>query len=345
MSKTRESTTRRFGLLTGILLCLGAPSAQAQDSLMTPRVKRAVERGLDALTKAMHSDGTLAASLGDPEAHVGVTALAGLAFLAGGHTPDRGSRGAVVGRLLDATLRLCDSKSGLIVSGRSLAQPLYSHAFATLFLAQAWGSCERPGLGAALKRATRLILASQNESGGWRYTSGASDADLSVTACQLAALKSARRCGISVPAITIERARAYILSCRNPNGSFRYQRDWGQSSMQLTAAALVSLHQSGPVPEEITRQGLAHLDPYYRDKNPRRIFGYPFYGHYYALQAAWYGNQGQFPRWYRSARDQILDLQLPNGSFKGSAIGELYANSMALIVLQLPNHFLPILIR
>ena len=67
--------------------------------------------------------------------HVGVTALAGMAFLAGGHLPGRGEYGPVVDRAVDFILR-ATNQDGYITSGGTR---MYSHAFATLFLAQVCG--------------------------------------------------------------------------------------------------------------------------------------------------------------------------------------------------------------
>ena len=52
-----------------------------------------------------------------------------------------------------------------------------------------------------LHQAVKLILDSQNGEGGWRYTPGSRDADLSVTICQIMALRAARNAGIAVPQV------------------------------------------------------------------------------------------------------------------------------------------------
>ena len=48
-------------------------------------------------------------------------------------------------------------------------------------------------LRATLKRAVDLIVASQNSKGGWRYYPESTDADISVTICQIMALRGAQR--------------------------------------------------------------------------------------------------------------------------------------------------------
>ena len=74
----------------------------------------------------------------------------------------------------------------------------------------------------ALERAVHLIVDCQNEVGGWRYNPFDRATDLSVTVCQLQALRAARNIGIHVPPETIERANitaARDVTVRIPNTS------------------------------------------------------------------------------------------------------------------------------
>ncbi|MGA1608963.1 MAG: hypothetical protein ACO4CT_18395, partial [Planctomycetota bacterium] len=129
------------------------------------------------------------------EGHMGVTALAGMAFLAGGHIPDRGPHGATVRRTLDYVLAHV-TDSGLATDGGTR---MYSHAFATLFLAEVYGMGGSDPVRAGLERAVHLIVDCQNSQGGWRYNPFTQEADMSVTVCQLQALRAARNIGIRVP--------------------------------------------------------------------------------------------------------------------------------------------------
>ena len=62
------------------------------------------------------------------------------------------------------------------------------------------------------------IIECQNQHGGWRYNVFTRDSDLSVTVCQLQALRAARNIGIRVPKTTIDRAVAYVQACQVPSG-------------------------------------------------------------------------------------------------------------------------------
>ena len=84
---------------------------------------------------------------------------------------------------------------------------MYSHGFATLFLAECYGMSKRTELRDKLSLAVKLIVNSQNKEGGWRYYPKKEDADISVTVCQVMALRAAHNAGIHVPKETIDRAR------------------------------------------------------------------------------------------------------------------------------------------
>ncbi|MHC5052409.1 MAG: hypothetical protein ACYTGK_17590, partial [Planctomycetota bacterium] len=64
--------------------------------------------------------------------HLGVTALAGMAFLSGGHLPGQGPYGDVMDRALDFVLRSVQ-EDGQITAYKTR---MYSHAFSLLFLAE-----------------------------------------------------------------------------------------------------------------------------------------------------------------------------------------------------------------
>ena len=73
---------------------------------------------------------------------------------------------------------------------------MYGHGFATLFLAEVYGMTPRPDVRETLRKAVRLIVQTQNQEGGWRYHPVRNDAALSVTSCQIMALRAARTTGV-----------------------------------------------------------------------------------------------------------------------------------------------------
>ena len=113
--------------------------------------------------------------------------------------------------------------SGFIINRDAVSQgPMYGHGFATMFLAECYGMSRRAELRGKLAAAVKLIVDSQNDEGGWRYWPDSTDADVSVTICQVMALRAARNAGLSVPKTTIDRCIEYVKKCQNPDGGFTY---------------------------------------------------------------------------------------------------------------------------
>ena len=186
--------------------------------------------------------------------HIGVTALAGMAFLAGGHVPGRGKWGNQVSRALDNILSHVGD-DGYITSGGTFGTRMYSHAFAALFLAEVYGMTPRTDVRARLQRVMDFTVRCQNSQGGWRYLPFDMFSDISVTVCQIMALRAARNVGIRVPQENIDRAVSYVLKSAVTDpyegekyGGFVYiEHDPSQArtSFALTAAGLTTLYGCG----------------------------------------------------------------------------------------------------
>src|SRR5678816_742953 len=96
---------------------------------------------------------------------------------------------------------------------------MYSHGIATIALAELYGQTRSPAMRPKLEKLIRLIIASQNSEGGWRYRPVASDADISVSVLQVVALRAAKNGGLDVPQRTIAAAVKYVKDCQHaPSG-------------------------------------------------------------------------------------------------------------------------------
>ncbi len=349
----RGHGTRRWSINVRpliVLLLVAAviltPSAARQDALaqpqerwveITPEARRGIDRGLAWLAAAQEADGSYSGR--NYGKHVGITALACLAFMADGNLPGRGRYGENVARGLEFVLAHVQ-ETGLIAANTSHG-PMYGHGFATLFLGEVYGHPPDPRVREALVKAVRLIVASQNDEGGWRYQPVPVEADISVTICEIMALRSARNAGISVPKETIDRAIKYVKDCFNPaDGGFLYRINQGTSAFPRSAAGVASLYYAGVYEDDMIDRGLKYLMRYIDDQGRRRI-GHYFYGHYYAAQAMHLAGDEYWRKWYPMIRDELLDQQQADGSWTYNH-GEQYATAMALIVLQMPNDVLPI---
>lgn len=322
--------------------------AGSRDSrrLMTPATQSSIDAGLLWLAAHQAEDGSFG-TITRYRHNPGVAGLCGLALLASGSTPDRGPYGEAVSRTVTYVLS-CARPSGYIVEEdwSYYHGPMYGHGFATMFLAEVYGMSPRDEVRDVLKRAVELIVDSQNEQGGWRYTPDTKEADISVTVCQAMALRAARNAGISVPKETIDRLVGYIERSQNTDGGFRYRLlETPESKFPRSAAALVALYTSGVHEGPVIDRGLDYLMQYVPGGPGSRNQEYYAYGQYYAVQATWHAGGKCWDVWYPAARDELLQLQLSDGNWSDPWIGNEYATAMALIVLQLPNNLLPIFER
>ena len=301
---------------------------------ITADTRRAVERGLTYLAAHQADDG----SYGNDryKRHVGITSLVCMAMMAEGHLPGRGKYGDTIERGLDFVLKNVH-ETGLIAADTSHG-PMYGHGFATLFLGEIYGMTGDSRVREALVKAVRLIVASQNDQGGWRYRPVPIDADISVTICQIMALRSARNAGISVPKDTIDRAIVYVRQCQNPaDNGFRYRIGSGPSAFPRSAAGVASLYYAGIYEDEALEKGLDYLN----QQRNGPIRSHYFYGHYYAAQAMYLAGGDYWANWFPHIRDELIASQQTDGSWT-SQQGDEYASAMALLVLQVPNRLLPI---
>lgn len=376
----RTAWLRPVAALLLLASSLAGPSpAQAIESEveLIPAQVRAVDQALQYLADHQNQDGSWTGKIGfklnngyeynREEGHVGVTSLALMAFLAGGYTPGRGPYGHVVDRGLDFVLSCAQEDGYLTHAGTRM----YSHAFATLCLAEIYGMTRREDLRLTLQRAVDFIVHVQNSEGGWRYEPFATDSDMSIVVCQVLALRAARNIGIRVPRETVDRAARYVVDSaiagrdvRFPGGrilsdevgAFLYQRGRGsRSSFPLTAAGVTALHGLGIYSDDAIRQGLDYLRRGLDEQNLRygtRAGGHYFfwYGHYYGVQAMYTaGTQSGVDYWrpyFEELRRVILSLQRPDGSFPNEVgPGPNFGTAMAVLILEIPYRYLPIFQR
>ncbi len=310
--------------------------------LITPAADRAIEKATRWLVGEQQDDGSFGS--GPYRGNAAVTALAGMAFMAGGSTPGRGPYGREVNRCVDYLLANTQESGFIAVPGAASHGPMYGHGFATLFLAECYGMSRRPELREKLVLAVKLIENTQNDDGGWRYQPQKADADISVTVCQVMALRAARNAGLFVKNETIDQSIDYVKRSQNADGGFMYMIAGGESAFARSAAGVVALHSAGVYKGDELTKGIAYIERFRPAKGVVRRETYYFYGHYYAVQALWQTGGRHWQQWYPAVRDELIDRQQEGGSWL-SPIGKEYAAAMALIVLQMPENHMPIFQR
>ena len=175
-----------------------------------------------------------------------------------------------------------------------------------------------------------------------------------MTICQIMALRAARNAGLTVPKSVADKCIKYVKDCQDlrGGGGFRYQIGAGPPGFARTAAGICALNSAGLYDGEEVKKGLDYLMQFKPGGN--RGGGGFFvggldamhyhYGHYYAVQATWIAGGKYWKEWYPAIRGELLNSRRQDGSWSGQFCSH-YCTSMSLIILQVPNNYLPIMQR
>lgn len=331
-------------LLSGQTLFAQAQSSSetAGADIIDQRTQKAIDSGLEFLARVQNETGSF--NQGPYKENVAVVSLAGLAFMSEGSIPGQGKFSREMRRCLEFILASCQPNGFITARAFQSHGPMYGHGFAALFLAEVYGTAPSSEIREKLERAVSLIIDTQNEQGGWRYQPQRSDADISVTICQVMALRAARNAGIYVPNITIDNCIEYVKKSQNPDGGFMYLLDGGESAFPRSAAGIVALFSAGVYEGQEIELGLKYLMGYLPERQQRLRESHYFYGHYYAVQAMWHAGGSYWEKWYPAIREDLLRRQQSDGSWM-DGISPEYGTAMACIILQMPNNYLPIFQR
>jgi hypothetical protein len=326
-----------------IIFCavLSTPAAALEDltiyrgSEIPPAVEQMYVKGLRYLAQAVHSKSDSRTSSQQPAVH----GMALLAFLAHGEDPNYGPYRKAVKHCVDSIIKAQKKENGYI--GTSM----YNHGFATLALAEAYGSVHDDRLGPALKKAVDLILASQkrNPFHGWRYRPESTDADTTVSGACFVALIAARNAGMGVPDKAIDRALKFYSICQSGAGTFSYTPGSGSGRAGPTTAIGVAAYAYAR--QRKTRQfarGLAALWDAVRVPRGQSYYShYASYMLYYLSQALFQGDVRRWEIWNRGNIERLRKTQQSDGSWKDQ-YGSVYGTAACLLSLALNYRFLPI---
>jgi hypothetical protein len=212
----------------------------------------------------------------------------------------------------------------------------------TLALAELWGTSGDKAVKPVLKKAVGLIIASQNEEGGWRYEPRPIGADISVTIMQVMALRAAKTSGVHVKNETMKKAIAYIKRCYEPrSGGFSYMPGQG-AGFARTAAGVCVLQLTGEYKAKEIPKSVEYLKDQF---DAREHF---WYGHYYAAHAMHQVGGKDWAEWYARLVKMLLPMQKGDGSWSGrenNSPGPVYQTAIAIIALSVPMNYLPIFQR
>src|SRR5262249_16124535 len=88
------------------------PDGSMSRGMITPAAQKAIDQGLDFLSRNQHGDGSF--GTGHHHGNVAITSLGALAMMAGGHQPGRGAYGKVVRKALEYVLRQEKGRRGYL---------------------------------------------------------------------------------------------------------------------------------------------------------------------------------------------------------------------------------------
>ena len=318
------------------------PGEKSPAQLITPQTKRAVEKSLAFLHQRQVKSGRNrgAFSNGGLSSGVATSSLGGLAFMCGGHAPGFGKYGKTIDMCVEFVLKNVRDNGYIAKTDNSARENMYGHGFSMLFLSQAYGMTQKKVIGDKLRKAVKLTCETQNNAGGWRYQPVKSDADLSITVCQIMGLRGARDAGIDVSDEVRTKCIEYVKKSQNSNGSFRYTLNGGHTTFAMTAAGVTSLYSAGIYEGERVEKALKYLQRYKPSGVARG--GHYFYSQYYAVQAMWHAGGNYWNEWYPAIREQLIESQSADGSWASSEAGPEYGAAMGSIILQMPLNYLPV---
>ncbi|RMF37824.1 MAG: prenyltransferase [Planctomycetota bacterium] len=312
------------------------------DALYDARVDTVIRRGLSLLVRRQNEDGSFISP--QQGQWVGVVSLGGLAWLSRGVRPGMGEAGDALMRATRYVLRNTQDSGFISARGETSHGPMYDHGFGTLFLAEVHGTNPALDIRDKLAAAVELIVRTQNAQGGWRYNPAPEDADLSVTVCQMMALRAARNAGIAVPKETIDRAVDYVRRSQNADGGYMYRITGGESRFPLTAAAMVALYSAGIYRGSEIDSAAAYLQANARSNMSYERNSFFYYAHYYSSQAFWHRGGREWEAWYTMLKRALLGLHNAQGGWFDYNSLE-YGTAMACLILNMPRSVLPIFQR
>lgn len=357
------------------LLCLlplsgnaqGAGPAGSGPGLAQDKVDLAVEKAVNFLIRQQDRSGFIQDKDKQKSKEMAITAFALMALASVGHMPaDYSPPGKAMDRALNYLLRPGDNSREMQAGyfGRFDGSDMYGHGIITLALTELLGMGKDHAQDTLLRdrvmRGVNVILEAQKTAkrdprhvGGWRYAPAAPDADLSVSAWQIMALRSANNAGLDVPRNAIEAAAVYLrrsyFSQRDQTGrplkaisGFGYRVGEGPT-YAMTSAGLLAMQVIGGyrLPEvQGAGKWLLSQNVSYKER-------YFFYGSYYYSQAM-KKLGGEFAAHARKQIETILlDEQEPDGSWVGGndkekSLGRVYTTSLAVLALSVKHGFLPI---
>ncbi|MCJ8332242.1 MAG: terpene cyclase/mutase family protein [Lentisphaeria bacterium] len=333
-------------LLSLTLFASDVDKAHLEKISKKDNVDKAIEAGIKYLVKnQIKADGSFEGLNRNNS-----TGLACLALMASGHFPGQSKYGKYLTNGINYLIAISKKNKGYF--GKEGNGRMYVHGICTLALTEAYGMLETPKenkrLKEALLPALELIvrtqtLAKNTHFGGWHYMpKKQATADLSVSAWQILALRSAQNCKLPVPQKTIDNAITYVRKMFNPRDkAFTYNGNGATTSMR--SAGVVCMNVLGANQSEADKLKITQSASYLLGLNPAGGGSFYYQSYYVGSAANMMGGR------YRETmipklEKVLLKLQVKNGSFSKHTghQGGVYSTAFAVICLAIRYQYLPI---
>ena len=333
--------------------CAGALAAGPRPDMVTIETEEAIRKGLVFLSNVQNKGGYWGGGAGFGESYAAaMTGLAGVALLSSGNTPTRGPYSQNIRNAIYWALAQ-QNAAGVICSRAEESRSMYGHGFCTLFLAESLGMAGNKKLElrirTALQKAIKLTEGSQSPLGGWIYTpTGAAD-EGSVTVTQVQALRACENAGVQVNRAVIDKSFEYLKKAKCPDGGIAYQASptggaAGGSRPAITAAALTCLYSAARYDDPLTKATFEYCQKNYNTMlgGGAGSGGHFYYTHLYLAEAFYQHGGPLWKDYFPKIRDWLIKNQQKDGGWQGDGVGTVYGTSIALVILQLPYGYLPV---
>jgi len=307
-------------------------------------VRRALVKSLDFLASTQQEDGSW------PSHEIAGAGLSIMSFIGGDcagkdHSANiRAALGYLKSQFTPGSQFPAGSAEAAIrggMFGPVSGKVMYEQAIATLSVIEAFAALNEASLEPMAEEAIGLIVRSQNSAqkpvtlkgptppdsphyGGWRYEPDYEDADLSVSAWQVLALRAAVNAGFGVPERVFKDAAKYVRTLKGEDGSFGYDgpADIGDSCARAGMGAL-ALQLCGAPKDPLIGPAIRFMQAY----GPTWNFeypgdGYPFYYWYYATRVMYLAGGEDWRVWKDYMCRFLVDNQDEKGSWGGGQAEE-----------------------
>lgn len=294
-----------------------------KDNGGTPACEDAVSKSLQWLMANQNADG----SWGDVNKPA-ITGFALLAYFGHCETPISEVYGASCMKGIVYLVNLAIKNDGKMASSFTDMHWCYQHSIATYALGEAATFCKDlkvdvPSLMEMTEKAGQFVIDNQHPNGGWAYSYGTdtkAHTDLSIVGWHIQALKACSHTGIKFKGLesSISKGLDYLNTLQNENGGYGYinnKRSVGTSDyFTLTGVGMLCNQMCGKGVRSEVKKAANYIA-----SNTKFDYNSEFcdlYGHYYESQAMMQFGGKHWTDYNDLFRDQILNNQKEDGSWK-----------------------------